>query len=164
VTPDIMAVAKGIGGGFPMGAILATEAAASGMKPGIHGTTFGGNPLAMAVGNAVLDVVLADGFLDEVGRKALLMKQGLAAVADEFPEVIEEIRGAGLLLGVKCKVPNATFNAALRDQKLLAVPAGDNVIRLIPPLTATDADIREALDRIHAGAAAVSATLPVAAK
>jgi len=164
VTPDIMAVAKGIGGGFPMGAILATEAAASGMKPGIHGTTFGGNPLAMAVGNAVLDVVLADGFLDEVGRKALLMKQGLAAVADEFPEVIEEIRGAGLLLGVKCKVPNATFNAALRDQKLLAVPAGDNVIRLIPPLTATDADIREALDRIRAGAAAVSATLPVAAK
>jgi len=164
VTPDIMAVAKGIGGGFPMGAILATEAAASGMKPGIHGTTFGGNPLAMAVGNAVLDVVLADGFLDEVGRKALLMKQGLAAVADEFPEVIEEIRGAGLLLGVKCKVPNATFNAALRDQKLLAVPAGDNVVRLIPPLTATDADIREALDRIHAGAAAVSATLPVAAK
>ena len=164
VTPDIMAVAKGIGGGFPMGAILATEAAASGMKPGIHGTTFGGNPLAMAVGNAVLDVVLADGFLDEVGRKALLIKQGLAAVADEFPEVIEEIRGAGLLLGVKCKVPNATFNAALRDQKLLAVPAGDNVIRLIPPLTATDADIREALDRIHAGAAAVSATLPVAAK
>jgi len=164
VTPDIMAVAKGIGGGFPMGAILATEAAASGMKPGIHGTTFGGNPLAMAVGNAVLDVVLADGFLDEVGRKALLIKQGLAAVADEFPEVIEEIRGAGLLLGVKCKVPNATFNAALRDQKLLAVPAGDNVVRLIPPLTATDADIREALDRIHAGAAAVSATLPVAAK
>ena len=164
VTPDIMAVAKGIGGGFPMGAILATEAAASGMKPGIHGTTFGGNPLAMAVGNAVLDVVLADGFLDEVGRKALLIKQGLAAVADEFPEVIEEIRGAGLLLGVKCKVPNATFNAALRDQKLLAVPAGDNVIRLIPPLTATDADIREGLDRIHAGAAAVSATLPVAAK
>ena len=164
VTPDIMAVAKGIGGGFPMGAILATEAAASGMKPGIHGTTFGGNPLAMAVGNAVLDVVLADGFLDEVGRKALLIKQGLAAVADEFPEVIEEIRGAGLLLGVKCKVPNATFNAALRDQKLLAVPAGDNVVRLIPPLTATDADIREGLDRIRAGAAAVSATLPVAAK
>ncbi|HEY6631659.1 MAG TPA: aspartate aminotransferase family protein [Rhizobiaceae bacterium] len=164
VTPDIMAVAKGIGGGFPMAAILATEAAASGMTPGIHGTTFGGNPLAMAVGNAVLDVILADGFLDEVSRKALLMKQGLAAVADEFPEVVEEIRGEGLLLGVKCKVPNATFNAALRDQKLLAVPAGDNVIRLIPPLTVTDGDIREGLDRIRAGAAAVSATLPVAAK
>ena len=106
----------------------------------------------------------ADGFLDEVSRKALLMKQGLAAIADEFPEVIEEIRGTGLLLGVKCKVPNATFNAALRDQKLLAIPAGDNVIRLIPALTVSDADIREALDRIRAGAAAVSATLSVAAK
>jgi acetylornithine/N-succinyldiaminopimelate aminotransferase len=164
VTPDIMAVAKGIGGGFPMAAVLATEAAASGMTTGVHGTTFGGNPLAMAVGNAVLDVLLADGFLDEVNRKALLMKQGLASIADEFPEIIAEIRGSGLLLGVKCKVPNATFNAALRDQKLLAVPAGDNVIRLLPPLTATDADIREALDRIRAGARAVSASLPVAAK
>jgi acetylornithine/N-succinyldiaminopimelate aminotransferase len=159
VTPDIMAVAKGIGGGFPMAAILATEAAASGMKPGIHGTTFGGNPLAMAAGNAVLDVILADGFLDEVNRKALLMKQGLAAIADEFPEVIEDIRGTGLMLGVRCKVPNATFNAALRDQKLLAVPAGDNVLRLIPALTVTDADIREALERIRAAAVAVRATL-----
>ena len=133
------------------------------MTTGIHGTTFGGNPLAMAVGNAVLDVVLADGFLDEVSRKALLMKQGLASIADEFPEVIDEIRGAGLLLGIKCKVPNATLNAALREQKLLAVPAGDNVIRLMPALTVTDADIREALDRIRAGAAAVSASLAVAA-
>ena len=133
------------------------------MTTGIHGTTFGGNPLAMAVGNAVLDVVLADGFLDEVNRKALLMKQGLASIADEFPEVIAEIRGSGLLLGIKCKVPNATFNAALREQKLLAVPAGDNVIRLLPALTVTDADIREALDRIRAGAAAVSASLAVAA-
>ena len=132
------------------------------MTAGIHGTTFGGNPLAMAVGNAVLDVVLADGFLDEVSRKALLMKQGLAAIADEFPEVIDEIRGVGLLLGIKCKVPNATLNAALRDQKLLAVPAGDNVMRLLPPLTVTDDEIREALDRIRAGAAAVSASLAVA--
>ena len=103
-TPDIMAIAKGIGGGFPMGACLATDEAASGMTAGVHGTTFGGNPLAMAVGNAVLDVVLADGFLDEVSRKALLMKQGLAAIADEYPDVIEEIRGVGLMLGVKCKV------------------------------------------------------------
>ena len=163
VTPDIMAVAKGIGGGFPMAAVLATAEAAKGMTTGIHGTTFGGNPLAMAVGNAVLDVVLADGFLDEVNRKALLMKQGLAAIADEFPDVIEEIRGQGMLLGVKCKAPNATLNAALREQKLLAVPAGDNVIRLLPALTVTDADIREALDRIRAGAAAVSASLAVAA-
>ncbi len=164
VTPDIMAVAKGIGGGFPMAAVLATAEAAKGMTTGIHGTTFGGNPLAMACGNAVLDVVLSDGFLDEVNRKALLMKQGLAAIADEFPDVIEDIRGQGLLLGVKCKVPAATLNAALREQKLLAVPAGDNVLRLIPALTVTDADIREALDRMRAGSKAVSASLAVAAK
>jgi acetylornithine/N-succinyldiaminopimelate aminotransferase len=111
----------------------------------------------------VLDVVLADGFLDEVNRKALLMKQGLASIADEFPGVIEEIRGQGLLLGIKCKVPNASFNAALREQKLLAVPAGDNVIRLLPALTVTDADIREGLDRIRAGAKTVSAPFAVAA-
>ncbi len=163
VTPDIAAVAKGIGGGFPMAAVLATEEAAKGMTNGVHGTTFGGNPLAMSVGNAVLDIVLADGFLDEVVRKALLMKQGLAAVADEFPDVIEEIRGEGLMLGVKCKVPNASFNAALRDQKLLAIPAGDNVIRLVPPLTVTDEDIREGVERIRAGAKAVSASLAPAA-
>ncbi|MEW9835895.1 aspartate aminotransferase family protein [Mesorhizobium marinum] len=156
VTPDIMAVAKGIGGGFPMAAVLATEEAASAMTPGVHGTTFGGNPLAMAVGNAVLDVLLADGFLDDVARKALLMKQGLAAIADEFPDVIQEIRGAGLMLGVKCKVSNAAFNAALREHKLLAVPAGDNVVRLLPALTITDADIREGLDRIRAAAASMS--------
>src|SRR5690606_6460603 len=101
VAPDIMAIAKGIGGGFPMGACLATEEAAKGMTAGVHGTTFGGNPLAMAVGNAVLDVVLEDGFLDDVSRKSLLIKQGLASVADEFPGVIEEIRGTGLLFGVR---------------------------------------------------------------
>ncbi|MDI6025412.1 aspartate aminotransferase family protein [Corticibacterium sp. UT-5YL-CI-8] len=152
VEPDIMAIAKGIGGGFPMGACLATAEAASGMTPGVHGTTFGGNPLAMAVGNAVLDVVLEDGFLDEVNRKALLMKQGLAAIADEYPDVIEGIRGTGFMIGLKCTMPNIRVNAALRDRKFLAVPAGDNVIRLLPPLTATDEDIREALDRIRAGA------------
>jgi acetylornithine/N-succinyldiaminopimelate aminotransferase len=152
VTPDIMAIAKGIGGGFPMAAVLATEAAAKGMTPGVHGTTFGGNPLAMSVGNAVLDILLDDGFLDEVTRKALLLKQGLASIADEFPDVIEEIRGTGLMLGVKCRVPNATFNAALRAEKLLAVPAGENVVRLIPPLNVTDEDIREGLERIRAGA------------
>jgi acetylornithine/N-succinyldiaminopimelate aminotransferase len=152
VTPDLMAIAKGIGGGFPMGACLATDEAAAAMTPGVHGTTFGGNPLAMAVGNAVLDVVLDEGFLDEVRRKGLLMKQGLAAIADEFPEVIETIRGSGLMLGVKCKAPNAKVAAALRDQKLLSVPAGDNVLRLLPPLTVTDAEIREALARIRAGA------------
>ncbi len=161
VRPDIMAIAKGIGGGFPMGACLATDDAAMGMTAGVHGTTFGGNPLAMAVGNAVLDVVLGDGFLDEVNRKALVLKQGLAAIADECPDVVEGIRGIGLLLGLKCKQPNIKVNGALRDEKLLAAPAGDNVIRLLPPLTVTDEEIRIALDRIRAGAKNLSQ--PVAA-
>jgi acetylornithine/N-succinyldiaminopimelate aminotransferase len=151
VTPDLMAIAKGIGGGFPMGACLATDEAATGMTAGVHGTTFGGNPLAMAVGNAVLDVVLAPGFLDEVARKALLIKQGLASIADEFPEVIEGIRGEGLMLGLKCKMPNTKVSTALREQKLLSVTAGDNVVRLLPPLTVTDEEIRIGLDRIGAG-------------
>jgi acetylornithine/N-succinyldiaminopimelate aminotransferase len=163
VTPDIMAIAKGIGGGFPMGACLATGEAAAGMTAGVHGTTFGGNPLAMAVGNAVLDVVLEDGFLEDVQRKALLLKQGLAGIADEFPDVIEDIRGTGLMLGLKCVMPHTKVNAALRDQHLLAVPAGDNVIRLLPPLTVTDAEIREALDRIRAGARGLADAIAAAA-
>ncbi|PHP65478.1 acetylornithine transaminase [Zhengella mangrovi] len=156
VTPDIMAIAKGIGGGFPVGACLATEDAASGMVAGTHGTTFGGNPLAMAVANAVLDVVLEDGFLDEVSRKALLFKQGLASVVDEFPDVLSEVRGSGLMLGVKCVMPNATVNAALRAAKLLAVPAGDNVLRFLPPLTATDDEIRLAVDWLREASASLS--------
>src|SRR5690606_16777550 len=162
VAPDIAAIAKGIGGGFPMGACLATEEAASGMVPGIHGTTFGGNPLAMAAGNAVLDVVLEEGFLDEINRKSLLMKQGLAAIKDEFPDVIEEARGIGLLLGVRCKVPNAALVSALREQKLLTVPAGDNVVRLLPPLTVSDADIRAALDCVRTAAASIPASTAAA--
>ncbi|EKF20151.1 aspartate aminotransferase family protein [Nitratireductor pacificus] len=157
ITPDLMAVAKGIGGGFPVGACLATAEAAKGMTPGTHGTTFGGNPLAMAVGNAVLDVVLEDGFLEEIARKGLLFKQGLAAVADEFPDVIEGIRGEGLMLGLKCKAPNAAVQQALRAEKLLAVPAGDNVLRLLPPLTVSEEEIREAVARIHNAAAAIQA-------
>jgi len=156
VAPDIMAIAKGIGGGFPMGACLATDEAATGMTAGVHGTTFGGNPLAMAVGNAVLDVVLADGFLDEVSRKALLMKQGLAGVADEFPDVIEGIRGLGLMLGLKCAMPNGKVNMALRDENLLAVPAGDNVVRLLPPLVVSDEEIRDGVERIRAAAKGLS--------
>ncbi|RFC67120.1 MULTISPECIES: aspartate aminotransferase family protein [Mesorhizobium] len=156
VTPDIMAIAKGIGGGFPVGACLATAEAASGMTAGVHGTTFGGNPLAMAVGNAVLDVVLEGNFLDEVARKALLFKQGLAAVADEYPNVIEEIRGTGLMLGLKCKVPNTKFVQALRDEKTLSVGAGDNVVRLLPPLTISDEEIRQAVERIRAAANSLS--------
>jgi acetylornithine/N-succinyldiaminopimelate aminotransferase len=154
--PDIMAIAKGIGGGFPVGACLATEEAAQAMTPGTHGTTFGGNPLAMAVGNAVLDVVLEEGFLDEVNRKALLLKQGLAAIVDEFPDVFEEVRGIGLMLGLKCRQPHAQVNGALREAGILSVPAGDNVVRLLPPLTVTDEDIRTAFDLIRQGAATLS--------
>ncbi|MEQ1951804.1 aspartate aminotransferase family protein [Mesorhizobium sp. CN2-181] len=156
VAPDLMAIAKGIGGGFPVGACLATDEAAVGMTPGVHGTTFGGNPLAMAVGNAVLDVILADGFLDEVKRKALLLKQGLASVADQFPGVIEDVRGSGLLLGFKCRVQNTKMQAALRDEKMLSVTAGDNVVRLLPPLTVSDEEIRDALGRLRAAASRLS--------
>src|SRR5690606_6693729 len=157
VAPDIMAIAKGIGGGFPLGACLATDEAAKGMTAGTHGTTFGGNPLAMAVGNAVLDVVLEDGFLDEVGRKGLALKQALGSVIDEFPDIFEDIRGVGLILGLKCKAPNTAVNAALRAQNMLAVPGGDNVVRLLPPLTVTDEEIRLAVERIRTAAAQLRA-------
>lgn len=149
ITPDIMAVAKGIGGGFPLGACLATAEAASGMKAGTHGSTYGGNPLAMAVGNAVLDVILADGFLEHVRDVALVFRQGLAALNDRFPDVIEEIRGEGLMLGIKAKVPNAELLQAMRAEHILGVPAGDNVIRLLPPLITTAEEAREGLSRIE---------------
>ncbi len=148
VTPDIMAVAKGIGGGFPLGACLATEEAAESMVPGTHGTTFGGNPLAMSVGNAVLDVVLEEGFLENVQDVALLLRQGLAELTDTYPDIIEEIRGQGLMIGIKCKTPNIELLGAMRDEKFLAVPAGDNVIRLLPPLTLTKDEARDGLSRI----------------
>ncbi len=150
ITPDIMAIAKGIGGGFPLGACLATENAAQGMTAGTHGSTFGGNPLATAVGNAVLDVVLEDGFLDNVRQRALGLKQKLAQLKDEHPTVIEEIRGTGLMMGIKCKVPNTEFQAAALEHRLLTIGAGDNVIRLLPPLTITDADIAEAMTKLEA--------------
>ncbi|GAB1580913.1 aspartate aminotransferase family protein [Phyllobacterium phragmitis] len=149
ITPDIMAVAKGIGGGFPMGACLATAEAAKGMTAGVHGTTYGGNPLAMAVGNAVLDVVLADGFLDHVRNAALLFKQGLASIIDRYPDVVSEVRGRGLLMGLKCVVPNTALIQALRDEHLLSVAAGDNVIRLLPPLIVTEDEVRDGLARIE---------------
>lgn len=148
VHPDIMAVAKGIGGGFPLGACLATEEAAQSMVPGTHGTTFGGNPLAMAVGNAVLDVVLEEGFLENVQDVALLLRQGLAELTDTYPDIIEEIRGQGLMIGIRCKTPNIELLSAMRDEKFLAVPAGDNVIRLLPPLTLTKDEARDGLSRI----------------
>jgi acetylornithine/N-succinyldiaminopimelate aminotransferase len=149
ITPDIMAVAKGIGGGFPVGCCLATESAAQGMTAGTHGSTFGGNPLATAVGNAVLDVILEDGFLDAVQRKSLLVKQKLARLKDSHPTIIEEIRGTGLMLGIKCKVPNTTFQAAALGQKLLVIGAGDNVVRLLPPLVVSEDEISEAVDRLE---------------
>ncbi len=156
ITPDIMAVAKGIGGGFPFGVCLATDEAASGMTAGTHGTTYGGNPLAMAVGNAVLDVVLEDDFLQHVRDVSNVFSQGLAAIADRYPDVVDEIRGTGLMLGVKCKCPNSALLVAMRGQNLLGVPAGDNVIRLLPPLTTTMEEAREGLERLEAAAAAVS--------
>jgi acetylornithine/N-succinyldiaminopimelate aminotransferase len=146
IAPDIMAIAKGIGGGFPMGACLATEKAASAMTVGSHGSTFGGNPLAMAVGNAVLDVILADGFFDRVQSSALLLSQKLARLKDEHPAIIEEVRGAGLMLGLKCRPKNTDMIAACHEQKLLAIAAGDNVVRLLPPLTVNAAEISEAVD------------------
>jgi len=152
ITPDIMAVAKGIGGGFPLGACLATEDAASGMVAGTHGSTYGGNPLAMAVGNAVLDVILADDFLPHVRDVSLVFRQGLASIADRFPDVIEEIRGEGLMLGIKAKVPSADLLKAIRAERLLAVPAGENVIRLLPPLITTAEEAREGLARLERAA------------
>ncbi|NZD60714.1 aspartate aminotransferase family protein [Rhizobium sp. WYCCWR 11290] len=158
VTPDIMAVAKGIGGGFPLGACLATAEAASGMKAGTHGSTYGGNPLAMAVGSAVLDIILADGFLQQVRDVALVFRQGLASLKDRYPDVIEDIRGEGLLLGIKAAVPSAELLQAIRAAHLLGVPAGDNVIRLLPPLVVTAEEAREGLVRIERAAESIRAS------
>lgn len=159
VTPDIMSVAKGIGGGFPMGACLATEEAASGMTLGTHGTTFGGNPLAMAVGNAVLDVVLEPGFIDHVRQTALRLKQSLAELKDRHPDVIAEIRGEGLMLGLKLHTLNTEFVSEARAQGILVVGAGDNVVRLLPPLIISDAEVAEAALRLDKAASAVEAGL-----
>ncbi len=157
VAPDIMAVAKGIGGGFPLGACLATAEAASGMVAGTHGSTYGGNPLAMAVGNAVLDVVLADGFLEHVRDVALVLRQGLASLKDRFPDIIEEVRGEGLMLGIKARVPSADVLKAVRAEHMLLVPAGENVLRLLPPLVTTAEEAREGLARIERAAEKLSA-------
>lgn len=155
IEPDIMAVAKGLGGGFPVGAVLATEKAAEGMKAGSHGSTFGGNPLAMAAANAVLDVMLADDFLEGVQHKALLLKQRLAQIQDQNSDLIEDVRGEGLLLGLKCRVPIDKLSQALLKERMLSVGAGDNVIRLLPPLTVSEAEIAEASDKINSACATV---------
>ena len=145
VTPDIMAIAKALGGGFPVGACLATERAAAGMTTGTHGSTFGGNPLAMSIGNAVLDVVLEPAFLEHVNKVANYLKQQLGMIADRNGPVIEEVRGQGLLLGLKCKAPNTLLVDALRERGMLAVGGGDNVVRILPPLIITQEHVREAI-------------------
>jgi acetylornithine/N-succinyldiaminopimelate aminotransferase len=145
ITPDVMSLAKGLGGGFPIGAVVTSEAVAGAIKPGSHGTTFGGNPLACAAGNAVLDVVLVPGFLDQVAARSALFRAGLAKLAGEFPQVITEIRGRGLLIGLKLALPNTALQAACLDQGLLTVAAGDNVLRMAPPLIITEEDCHAAL-------------------
>jgi acetylornithine/N-succinyldiaminopimelate aminotransferase len=156
VEPDVMALAKGLGGGFPIGACLATQAAAAGMTAGTHGSTFGGNPLAVAAASAVLDVMLAPGFFDQVKRSSLLLKQKLASIVDRYPDVLEQVRGEGLLVGLKAIVPSADVVAVLRHEKLLTVGAGDNVVRLLPPLIVSEAEIDDAVGRIEKACAALS--------
>lgn len=151
-TPDIMMVAKGIGGGFPLGAVLATENAASGMTAGTHGSTYGGNPLGCAVGCAVMDIVAEPDFLAEVNRKAGLLRQKLEGLVSTHPEVFEAVRGSGLMLGLKCKIPPADFVSAGYAAEVITVPAADNVVRLLPPLTITDAEIAEAVTRLDRAA------------
>ncbi len=157
VTPDIMALAKGLGGGFPIGACLATETAAAGMTAGTHGSTFGGNPLAMAVANAVLDIMLEDGFLDRVAKTGERLSAELKRIVAKHTTVVDEVRGIGLLIGLHCVVPNADLLAALRERGLLAVQAGDNVVRLMPPLIIGESEIAEACAIIEETCAAVAA-------
>ncbi|HDR27757.1 aspartate aminotransferase family protein [Rhodovulum sp.] len=152
VAPDIMMIAKGIGGGFPLGAVLASEEAASGMTVGTHGSTYGGNPLACAVGKAVLEIVGDPGFLDGVNRKAGLMRQKLEGLVASHPDIFELVRGVGLMLGLKCRVPNTDLVQAGYDQGVLTVGAADNVVRLLPPLNVTEEEIAEALARLDAAA------------
>lgn len=156
VTPDVMALAKGLGGGFPMGAILATNKAAQGMVPGSHGSTFGGNPLAMAVGNAVLDCLLEEGFLEQVQQTGRLLRERLEALAARHPNIISEVRGSGLMLGLQCVPPSGDLVARLRDEGLLTVGAADNVVRMVPPLTIGEAEVNEAADIIDRACAALA--------
>ncbi len=151
VAPDIMALAKGLGGGFPVGACLATAEAATGMVATTHGSTFGGNPLAMAVANAVLDIVADDAFLENVRQVGLYLKQRLAGVADAHPGIIDDIRGEGLLIGLRCIPSNKEVQAALHEAGLLVMGAADNVIRVLPPLIAAEADIDEGIRRMEKG-------------
>jgi acetylornithine/N-succinyldiaminopimelate aminotransferase len=152
IAPDIMTVAKGIGGGFPLGACLATEKAASGMVLGTHGSTYGGNPLACAVGIAVMDIVTAPGFLDQVSRIGGRLRQGLEGLVASHPGVFEGVRGEGLMLGLKCKLAPAEVVKAGYAEQVLVVPAAENVVRLLPPLNLTEAEVEEGLRRLDAAA------------
>ncbi len=149
ITPDIVPIAKGIGGGFPLGACLVTEKVSAGMTPGTHGSTFGGNPLAMAVGNAVLDIILEKGFLKDVEKKGKYFEQGLSKIKNKFPKIIEEIRGVGLIKGLKMTVDNGEFIQKLMEYKMLAIKAEENVIRLFPPLTVNNNELDEAIGKIE---------------
>jgi len=156
VTPDVMSLAKALGGGFPIGACLATAEAAAGMTPGSHGSTFGGNPLAVAAANAVLDVMLKPGFFEHAQKMSLLLKQKLASVVDRHPGVLAEVRGEGLLIGVRAVVPSGDLVIALREQNLLTVGAGENVVRFLPPLIVNEAEIEEAVQRLDRACLALS--------
>jgi acetylornithine/N-succinyldiaminopimelate aminotransferase len=157
VSPDIMMVAKGIGGGFPLGAVLATENAASGMTAGTHGSTYGGNPLACAVGNAVMEIVADPAFLEGVRARAGALRQKLEGLVAAHPDVFDAVRGSGLMLGLKCKVPNTDMVAAGYAAQVITVPAGDNVIRLLPPLNISEEDIAEAVARLDRAATTLGA-------
>ena len=157
VNPDIMAVAKGIGGGFPLGAFLTTAEAGRGMVVGTHGTTYGGNPLATAVGNGVLDVVLAPGFIASVAAKGRRFKERLGTLVAKHPDVVAAVRGEGLMIGLKLRVPPPDFAAAARAARVLVIPAGDNVVRLLPPLVITEAEIDEGVVRLDAACREISA-------
>ena len=156
VTPDIMMVAKGIGGGYPLGALLATESAARGMTAGTHGSTYGGNPLGCAVGTAVMDEITAPGFLEDVRRKAGSLRQRLEGLVAAHPDIFEGVRGTGLMLGLKCRAANTDVVAAGYDAQILTVPAAENVLRILPALTITEAEIAEGVDRLDAAASALS--------
>lgn len=164
ITPDIMAIAKALGGGFPVGACLAGADAAAGMTAGTHGSTFGGNPLAMAVANAVMDLALDEAFLPHVRMLGLKLRQKLAMLADRFPRIVEEIRGEGLMLGIRCRIPNTDLVAALRDEKMLTVGAGDNVVRLLPPLNIEEAHLDEAMEKLMVACEKLDAALGADAK
>ncbi len=158
IAPDIAALAKGLGGGFPIGACLATHEAAKGMTAGTHGSTFGGNPLAATVGAAVLDVILAEGFLESVAQHGESLKRRLLALKERYPSIIEDVRGEGLMFGVKTRIPNGDFATAARDEKLLTVLAGDNVVRLLPPLTINQTHIDEAATKLEAACARLASS------